>query len=320
MTYAERTYPALEGTSRVDARGEIYIRYGEPSVQMEVDYNEASFQTKVFRFGVPVSLSDFPANELWLYPKIDASGYYLFVKQGSTYRLATSTVELLPSTLRHNFSRSKRGLNKAVSAMAALRYIYRQLAMYHIDFSDRYNTVARYMARQEERAMKAEMGASTRGSQVRVGEGIGRQQTVVTEDPVAGLSLPHEKVQRILDQSRMADRRARQRRRNNMPRQRTQFGAEAAPLLTAVRIARFLKPNGATGTEVYWGLPPGALRLSERQREMYDGKRLARSRPLLHFTAVRQGADGEHKVVCRKRYLLQSSASQGASRTIPPRS
>ena len=312
VAYAVEAYPAFQRPARMDARGRVFVRYGNPEQQEEVTFREASFIKEVFRFGVPVSMSDFPENELWMYPSIDEVAYFLFVKQGSSYRLATSTNDLLPPQLRKGFGRSDRSLNKAASSIAALRHIYRQLAMYHFDFGARYSAVDDYVAQQEEAAMG--MLPSSGQRQRRVGTGIGNQEAVVTEDPTIGMVLPGEKVKQTLDRSRLADDRARRRREKSIPRQRTLVLGRPDSLSVAVRMARFLNPDGTTRTEVYWGVPPGALALSER----HNSAGLSHLRPLLSLTALRRGSGYERVKARHKKYLLKNTASAAAEHTIPP--
>lgn len=318
VAHAERTYPSDERFTRFDARGEVYVRYGKPPQRTEVDYNQADFQREVFRFGVPVSAPDFPRNELWLYPELGQSAYYLFIKRGGHYRLARSTNELLPPQLRNNFNRSDRSLNKAVSAMAALRYIYRQLSMFHIDYSGRYANVNDYVLQQEEEARKGEVGLGTRGRQRKIGTGVGSQQVTVTKDPLTGLVLPSRKVRQTLDRSYSADHRAARRRAQSVPRERTDLAGVASPLAVAVRTARFLEDDGATRTEVYWALRPGALRLPEGEREKHGVQYVNRSRPLVSFTALRQNEAYERQKMFHKQYLLRGTTPQAAYRAIPP--
>ncbi len=317
VAYAEQAYPDPERLTRLDDRGEVYVRYGKPSEQAEVSYNEASFHKEVYRFGVPVAMSDFPPNELWLYPELGQSAYFLFTEKDGSYHLAASTNDLLPAQLRNGFGRSERSLNKAVSSLAALRHIYKQLAMHHIDFSGRYNGVDRYVQQQKQQSDKALAGLVSGRQQV-VGEGIGSQQVIVTEDPVAGLVLPSAMLKQTLDRSYADDRRAARWRAENMPRQKTSVLSSAAPLPVAVRTARFLEEDGTTRTEVYWSVPPGALRLPEDQHKRYGSEYVRRSRPLLALTALQQDEKYKREETYRKQYLLQGTTQQAAERTIPP--
>ena len=314
---AERDFADRQSFTQFDARGEVYVRYGAPTKKTEVSYNNASFHKHVFRFGVPISLSDFPKNELWIYPELGMSAYYLFVEEGEHFRLARSTNELLPPPLRNGFDQSERSLNKAVSSLAALRYIYEQLAMYHVDFGSRYTDVNNYVLRQEAQARKWRVGLRS-GQQKQVGDGIGAQEAVVTRNTQTGLALPSRKLRQRLNESYMADQRALRWRAEHMPRERTQVMTAKAPLAVGVRTARFLEKDGSTRTEVYWSVPVGALRLPAGQRENYNETYVRQYRPLLTFTALHQDGDYERGQVRRKQYLLRSASPQAAEQSVPP--
>jgi hypothetical protein len=141
----------------------------------------------------------------------------------------------------------------------AMRAIYRELALYHPNYSGRYVEIANYAGRQEMKATAAEM-TGTSGQSVEVGAGVGQTRRVFS-NPNTGLEFPTQFVSRMVARAEREDARAARRREENMPRQYTALHGDAPRLPVAVRTARFLNDDGTTRTEVYWGLASAEARL-----------------------------------------------------------
>lgn len=294
---ARAQYAYDERVSGLDDRGETYVRYGPPYQQRSIEYNDAGFFRDVFRFGVNVASFDFPDNELWTYPHIHHAAYFVFVEDNGLFKIGSSS-DLLPSRLSNVFSNSERHLNRAVSALAAMRYIYRDLALYHSDFSSLYNDVDNYANWQEMNEKSFELtGEAPAGMVVRqVGHGVG-QQRLVFADPSMGIDLPSRFVQRKAQEQKTVDYHAERARREVMPPQHSELFAGVDTLTLSVRTARFLNPNGTTRTEVYWG----TLAQHLHQPEEEDAS-------LIKLTAVRYDGD----------YSRQGADNQWYDTDIPP--
>ena len=163
LVFAQTKYPCDDHSSGMDARGRVYLRYGPPSDKHVVDYDESVFFEEVVRFGVGVTMSDFPTNEFWLYGREGRAAYFLFAKNRSCFEIAGAN-DLLPEYLRANRPASQRSLNIAYSSMMALRDIYEELALLHPDFSSRYTKIADYVNWQETQGKIAQARDMTGGN------------------------------------------------------------------------------------------------------------------------------------------------------------
>jgi hypothetical protein len=151
----------------------------------------------------------------------------------------------------------------------AMRAIYRELALFHINFSTRYSKIANYASWQEMQATAARAaersggGSGSAGQRsTKVGAGVGQTRRVFS-NPSMGYDYPTRFVSRMVTRAEREDREAVERREEAMPRQHTALLDETARLPVSVRTARFLDPDGTTRTEVYWGVPADRLRLGE---------------------------------------------------------
>jgi len=272
LVHARRAFSCAERPSRLDRRGATYLRFGAPDKRRPLRYKDTDFFQEVFRFGVHLSPDAFPDSEIWLYPQIHESGFYLFAEEKTSdcFQLARSN-DLFPSRLTRPQAKNERGLNYAYSALMAMRAVYEKLALYHINFGNRYSKIANYADYQEMSAQQAEadrrFGTNFTGSKQQTTVGAGATARTVTEDPLMGMEAPTTFVSRIVGQAEREDRAAARRREENMPRQYTALRDNVPELPVAVRTARFLNENGSTRTEIYWGVPGAEARLAPDDEE-----------------------------------------------------
>jgi GWxTD domain-containing protein len=302
-THFACTDPECEPTGW-DARGTVYVRFGAPSRRQSVAFNDTEFNRDVFRFGVPVSRHDFPDNELWVYPQIDRTGKYLFVKEDGYYQLSP-TKELLPPQLRGGYGgRSERTLNKAVSAIAALEHIYERLSQSHISYAQRYSTIANYAGWQEEQARLIDMGAMSRSRSRTVGSGVGQRKTV-GPGPGPASGYPNEFVSNHLHQSASRDAQDAKRRAQRMPAAHSTVRDGTERLPVAVRAARFLSEAGRTAVRVAWSHPPDALALSDAtERALNDAGFSDPAGYLVRLRAVQQDTTFRRGDTFGQRYFV----------------
>jgi GWxTD domain-containing protein len=310
LVHARQTFSCPAKPGHLDRRGTVYLRFGAPFKRRELAYQDTEFFKEVFRFGVSIPPDAFPESELWIYPQIDDSGFYLFAEEGTTdcFYLAR-TNDLLPNTLTMQRGKSERGLNHAYSALMAMRSIYRELALYHISFSGRYSEIANYASYQEMEAKAAEIEARTGqsfsgGAQRQTTVGAGATARTVTENPAIGMEAPNYFVSRMVARAEREDEAAAQRREENMPRQYTALYDDTPQLPVAVRTARFLTADGRTRTEVYWGVSASAARLQPDEEDEEPAPSMIR------FTATQHDADRSQVHRQNRRHQLPSTPGQ----------
>ncbi|MFB6098502.1 MAG: tetratricopeptide repeat protein, partial [Salinibacter sp.] len=317
LVHVQQKYGCPGRVSALDDRGIVYLRFGSPYKRRALNYEDGEFFREVYRFGVHIPPSSFPESEIWLYTHIDESGYYLFAESDTSDCFVNATAnDLMPDYLTRPRSNTKRGLNIAYSALMAMRAIYRELALYHINFASRYSTIANYAGWQKMKAMNAKVARRLGGGRVgsagdravKVGSGVG-QTRYVFSNPTLGYSFPTRFVSRMVLRARQADEAAAERRRKAMPRQHTTLLEDSPRLPVAVRTARFLEPDGTTRTEIYWGIPAAKLPLSENDS-------LASS--LLTVSAVQYGKNRQSSRRRRRRYRVNMQETNDSRLIVPP--
>lgn len=255
VAWARAHYGDPEAPAGYDDRGEVYVRLGPPPDVRHIRFNEGAFFRDVFRFGVPAGPADFPENELWRYPQLGEAAYFVFVREQGRYRRA-DPLELIPPSLR-----GRGDLSRAVSALAAVRYVYGHLAQFHPDFATVYAQVEAYAQWQEQEQLAAETGSprTTGQQQVVVGRGGTGQIETVHGNRILSVELPDVFLQRLAAELVALDERARRRRATEVPASHSRGVPEAQRFLLASRAARFLDADGTTRTELFWSPLPGAL-------------------------------------------------------------
>ncbi len=319
LVRVRQNFGCQERISALDDRGIVRLRLGPPYKRRALGFEDGEFFREVYRFGVHVPPSSFPDSEIWLYPHIDESGFYLFAEGDTSGCFAIAKAnDLMPNYLTRQRSDSERGLNIAYSALMAMRAIYQELALYHINFSGRYSEIANYAGWQEMQAMTAKVaerfgnGNSGRGGQqsVEVGAGMGQTRRVFS-NPTLGYDFPTHFVTRMVTRARQEDRAAARRRKEAMPRQHTTLLEDAARLPVSVRTARFLDSDGTTRTEVYWGVPAAALHLAEEAPDSSTSS-------LISFSAVRYDEARGSSKRKRRRYPMEVQSRTTQRRIVPP--
>jgi GWxTD domain-containing protein len=259
LQYARAEYRCSDRVSGLDDRGLVYLRFGEPAEEHSITYTDGNFRDEVFRFGVAVNSRDFPKNEFWIYRDIDQAGHYIFARKRNCYELG-GAVDLIPDHLKQYRGSSERALNIAYSSMMAMRYVYRELAIRHVDYSAVFGRIDSYANYQEmqamgQRAREATGGGVSSGSDksVEVGAGFGQSRTVFA-NPSMGIEGPSDFVSQMVTRAEHLDHATANRREDAMPRQHTDLLDDVGSLPVAVRTARFLNDDGSTRVDVYWGV------------------------------------------------------------------
>jgi len=318
LVHARNTFACSERPSALDDRGTIHLRLGPPFNRHELSYKNGKFFKDVFRFGVPIPPSAFPDSEIWVYPRIDESAHYLFAETDTSdcFVIATAN-DLLPNTLKMRRNDTERGLNIAYSSLKAMQAIYSELALYHPHFSSRYADIASYADVQEMNTASAEVAKalgkehqSSGMNQVEeVGSGVGQTRFVVS-NPNLGIEFPTQFVPKMVAQAEREDAAAAQRRQETIPSQQTALHADTTRLPVALRTARFLTADGATRTEVYWGVSASDAQLVTDRGEPVPS--------LIRFSAVRHDADRSQAQRKQQRVQVPTSPSQQRSHVVGP--
>lgn len=227
VAYAEHHY---QDDGRLDDRGLIYIRLGEPSQITMVDFDHPQFRDRVIRRNPTLTEFDFPENEFWIYEHLDRSAYYLFVENEGNGRMTLSeTQDLFPRYMRHGLSTIGRGYRKAYSLVHTMEQVYRELGLYHEDFMERYTE------------------ASTAAAQLDMREFAGGPISV---DQQSAFDFG----QQMLSLTETQDAQHRLRREENVPSSYSTLLEDTTPFPVHVRYARFRDADGTTRTEVYWSV------------------------------------------------------------------
>ena len=291
-----------------DDRGSVYVRYGRPSRESVIRFDDPRLIDEVYQPGVAVSPSDFPDNAFWRYLHVDRAGYFLFVKKTGHYQLGT-TEDLLPPVLRYGFDAGGRGQRKTDMTLAVMRSIYRQLALEHPDFAVRFSDVDLYASDREQTGRLRTRDASGNNRTIIGVQGTGRaadQAGQQGSDIRPHQLKSHEFVRSLLDQGKIQDDQAVYRRETSMPEHYTEVFREMQILPLSIRTARFLDDDGTTRTEIYWSPEPGGLRFKGKKKKRAN-RALDIWSPdqfLVHMAAIQQTADYQPRKTNRKPYLI----------------
>jgi hypothetical protein len=281
---ARTSYPRSDGT--LDARGQVFVRFGEPSrstvVRLEQEHRRAVSQTGRQLIDVP---GDHPPNEFWVYAQVGHNIHYLFVRDGDGYRIGDSA-DLFPRRLLSG--------RNAVGGILIMENIYRQLALYHIDYSDVYGRLSEYMV--DYSSMR-----------------IGAPMVTVPMMPPAFINSAFSNAQ-------ARDFQIARERSAAEPLSHSNILEDLGELDIEVRTARFLDADGTTRTEVYWGgvestFYPGSR---IRQRLRSEGFDSVPEEYLIAGTLVRHAPDYTRRGSIRHRNLIRVSRD-GQGLTMPPR-
>ena len=130
------SYPA-ETPEGYDDRGRVYVRFGAPTRRRVVDPESDLFIARAIRDEPAVRRTDFPRNEAWHYPGLEA--YYVFVETPTGYEEGT-LVDLIPRALRAG------GYNATTQSRAELlgrvvRWIHKDLFVFDTNIQRRLSDI-----------------------------------------------------------------------------------------------------------------------------------------------------------------------------------
>jgi len=224
--YAMRYY-SFRG--QLDDRGLVYICYGPPSRKTSVRLDNAHYRRQVLDREPTLSLSDFSENEFWVYSQIHKDLHFLFIrKKGEGYRIGTSH-QLIPGGLYQSPRR-------VMALLRTLEEIYRQLAIYHIDYGVLYDEIATYIMAVESRIPQSELPSAIAFAQ------------------------------EILSKVQQQDFMIYERQKALRPSFYSSLFDHIDSLAIQLRIVRFLADDSTTRIEVYWSGPVSTFQLTKTQQ------------------------------------------------------
>ncbi|NBC18267.1 MAG: GWxTD domain-containing protein [Bacteroidetes bacterium] len=306
-----------------DDRAYVYVRLGSPYQTTEIQFTSPEFLNKVVFRQLTLSSFDFPENEFWVYHHVDRSAYYLFVEDLDKYWLGT-TNDLLPSQLRNSLTNSERGIRRSEALVRTLEEVYKELSLAHDDFAMRYQDVADYaeLLDQQEMMSQAEMDRRATQSGIDL-EDVPRDVSGIDINAPVRTDmlpeLPHSFAMGQMSQADYEEGLAAKRREENVPEAYTELFRDVEALPVAVRTARFLEPDGATRTEVFWSVPPDGLTPSNETEKALRREGVRLPEPyLLLSTAVLQDEQYRDQARHINRHLVGSLASNDGRAPLQP--
>ncbi|MFK7848246.1 MAG: GWxTD domain-containing protein [Rhodothermales bacterium] len=306
IAYAQQRFFYMDRVSKLDDRGEVYVKLGEPEIRQEIKYNGSKLVDELFRPGVSLTPSDFSRNEVWQYGHVNRSTYYIFVERNKFFQIS-GVEHLVPAQLRMGYSASRRGVFKSSMMIALLRSIFRQLEPIHPDFAMRYLEVDEYARRLEEEAIDSFVGDETasrstgQNAELNVGSSSTdlRRGAIRTSQLANGSTLkPNDFVQQMMFRSQSEDLISDGLRRRNTPDQYSEVLDEKEKLEVIPRVLRYLDADRTTRTEIHWSPVAGSLtpsRVPDSNLRDY----------IIRVTAVQQFADFNDRVVNQNHYMLK---------------
>jgi len=257
VEYALDHYSCSSCDTGYDERGEIYVRYGEPERKTKITFDDPVLIDIVFQPGVAVSPTDFPRNEFWRYYNIDRDAYFIFVQDGSHYRLG-DTSDLLPSVLRSGLGHGGRGQVKSKMVIAVMRSVYEQLAIEHPNFGPRFNDVDQWWMVHNDTGRLHNRDPLENAKIISGASGLQGERSPDAMEQDLGRP-PNIYAQGIILDSKTEDHLAAYLLSTQIPSATSDVLGVFPPLSVAMRYARFLKPDGTTTIEIYWHPDPYAF-------------------------------------------------------------
>lgn len=293
LSVARMQYGTTEFTSGIDARGQTYVRFGPPESVDAVDFRHQMDVDQTFS-------SDFPDNEIWAYPSLSRIGTYIFYEEDDTYYLGESS-DLIPRRLRNGtMSSTRRGQERAISALEVMEFVYRRLAYHqdHIGFAyiDAFKYIDRYETLNRAQAMGANMSLQTMAG---------------------GPEPPQVAASRTLTEARTADRQMARQRKKQMPKQASTF-LSGPDLPVDYRITRFLDEDGTPVATIDWMVVDNGFELDPSLEQAYRNSTVDNYPDrVVELAAVRQDDDYQTEHTASRVYAFDLSRdTQGHAQSL----
>jgi len=212
----------------------------------EDDPDRLDDRGRVFvRLGDPdrrIDLNTKHGGEFWVYGSHDAAEFVFVRDRGDGYELGIPT-DFLPGQLRRGIGPTNRGLRKAVQGISLLESVYEELAHYRSRYGITFSDLSMYK------------------EQIR--------QALSGLPPSFNVS-PHTFVNQKLEEIRIQEHHAAQKRKKTVPQTISEVGRNLNELPVAARWVRTLTEEGQTTVDVYWSVRRESLPLSADQRQSFQ--------------------------------------------------
>lgn len=257
-----------------DARGEVFVRYGSPFERIVIDFRDHPRLQRMIPKMRGLFANDFSENVVWYY-RFHTDAHYVFVKEDGEYRIGR-TMDLLPSSIKH--APASEALEQRTKFLAlAMRWIYNKLHHVHPRFRTQ--------------LLRLDSNVSPRGESL-------------SQRPVWNI------LQGAVSNMNRAEREIAERRKTEMPLQRTKIRDDVPSLPIALRTARSLSDDGTTQTNIYWGVLPDVLSPPEAVRERIESTSFSSRSHLLRVMTVRRSPEYRREAGQGRQYLVQFGAGE----------
>ncbi len=293
LSLARMQYETAEFVSGIDARGKTYVRFGPPENVDKVDFRHQMDIDQTFS-------SDFPKNEIWSYPSLSRIGTYIFYEEDDAYYLGESS-DLIPRRLRNGtMSPTRRGQERAISALQVMEFVYRRLAYHQDHMGFAYIEASKYIDRYETLNRARSMGAN-----------------MSLQTMAGGLDSPQTAASRTLTEARTADRQMARQRKKQMPKQASTF-LSGPDLPVDYRITRFLGDDGTPVATIDWTVMDNGFELDPSLEQIYRNSTLDNYPDrVVELAAVRQDDDYQTEHTASRVYAFDLSRdTQGHAQSL----
>jgi GWxTD domain-containing protein len=264
--YAFEHYAQEDNSDRLDDRGRVYVRLGDPDRRIDLTTKHGG--------------------EFWVYGLHNAAEFVFVRDRGDGYEFGIPT-DFLPGQLRRGIGPTNRGLRKAIQAISLLESVYEELSHYRSRYGITFSDLSMYKE---------------------------QIQQALTGLPPSFNIAPHTFVNQKLEEIRIQEHHAAQKRKKTVPQMISAVGRDLNELPVAARWVRSLTEDGQTTVDVYWSVRRGALSLSSNQREAFQDAGLEPgSHYLLSSSVIQLGADYELQTKDTHHLLLPGDPEAAAS-------
>lgn len=263
---------------QLDDRGLTYIRFGDPSRNVELTLDNA--------FNVDPQRVQIRANELWTYEDVHRQAYFIFVeKDPGSYELGRVD-DLIPARSRPMIGNAERSRKY----LFALEKVLRQLAVHSEDYAMRYVRVADFAAWERER---------------NGGVSIGNNR--VDGPPGSFASSVEARIQNL-------DRRFAAQRAERVPKSSSDVLDGTVDLPVYYRVSRFLTPSDSTELQITWSVRSRDLLPDDELQERFQTGNPALLSPpyVLRSVAAQKNPDYVDRTIHFRQHLVDPGSSEEA--------
>lgn len=287
VAYAREQYGYDERLSGYDDRGRVFVQYGAPTRRTEVEIDDPGRTVGAGIDLPPLERLRFntPAVSNANFPPPNELWLYRQIDESGYYLFVKKTDHFRLGRVADLVPRRLQSVlprgdgTRAAAGFQALLSIYEELSLEHSDFLGRYAVMNNFTPEQQ--------------------------------------SLqPFMKEQ--FSRAQLADRRARKRREQRMPRQHSTLGTYMQELPMAMRTARFLDEDGRTRTEVYWRPRAAGLGIgAERRTRLADAGVPVGEDALLRLKLAHQRENYLTHEREAKSYLIEGALIEEGATSLP---